>query len=616
MAGDGLNARPVTLTIIAMSMLLVIMAYLLHNFWVTAVLAAVAMIIWYALIASYIKARRDLLLISKLAESQKPRESLLANRLLGELALQGSEKKPFTMLASELLKTHFHLGRFVIMFRESDKYVPRIYYGMGKNDLVLLGINRITNAFNKIAENGVLTNNYDVCQLAFKHENQNDLIAAVAFHYSWGRAKSVFMVADDQHKVLSETLNDEEFNRVFWPGLDYNLKMTSKLYEKNMESRQIAQELGQAKKDIMGLNKELKNKLLDLQSFVKISNDLYSLFNEEQLFAGLKNIILEQFHAERAEILVPSGEGKFVIGAREDGVEDNFPKLSLDAESEFSTLLGRAPKPILLPLVGSGLRHNEHFLAEALGARIQVASSIRVGGQTACILLVGQKNDRSHYTNQDLDYLYILSNIASLALDNIHQYSTIEKLSYTDSMTGIFNYRYFYKRLSEEILRAKRYNRELALVIMDIDNFKSFNDNYGHQAGDFVLKQLSDLITKTIRSIDIVSRYGGEEFCIIMPDTGMNNCETFIERLRGQIADFKFESELFPAKVSISVSVGGAVYPHHASMPDRLIYCADMALLKAKSMGRNRAVIFQIEFAGDTNSTKESFNENRYGSIP
>jgi PleD family two-component response regulator len=101
-----------------------------------------------------------------------------------------------------------------------------------------------------------------------------------------------------------------------------------------------------------------------------------------------------------------------------------------------------------------------------------------------------------------------------------------------------------------------------------------------------------------------------------MPDTGMNNCEIFIERLRGQIADFKFESELFPAQVSISVSVGGAVYPHHSSVPDRLIYCADMALLKAKSMGRNRAVIFEMEFAGDANSTKGSFNENRQESIP
>jgi diguanylate cyclase (GGDEF)-like protein len=200
-------------------------------------------------------------------------------------------------------------------------------------------------------------------------------------------------------------------------------------------------------------------------------------------------------------------------------------------------------------------------------------------------------------------------------MENIHQYSTIEKLSYTDSMTGVFNYRYFYKRLSEEILRAKRYERELALVILDIDNFKLFNDNYGHQAGDEVLKQLSELITRTIRSIDVVSRYGGEEFCIIMPDTGIANCTVFIERLRFQIAEHKFESKLFERGNSISVSVGGAVFPHHAPTPDRIIYCADMALLRAKSLGRNRSVMYKPELSLETKTMEGGVDESRQESI-
>jgi diguanylate cyclase (GGDEF)-like protein len=181
---------------------------------------------------------------------------------------------------------------------------------------------------------------------------------------------------------------------------------------------------------------------------------------------------------------------------------------------------------VLLPLAGTGLKSDEPFLSAAIRAGFQVASAIKTNDQTAFILLLGEKRDKSQYSNLDLDFLSVISNIASLSMENIHQYSTIEKLSYTDSMTGVFNYRYFYKRLSEEILRAKRYERELALVILDIDNFKLFNDNYGHQAGDEVLKQLSELITRTIRSIDVVSRYGGEEFCIICgfrsPSTSSN----------------------------------------------------------------------------------------------
>jgi diguanylate cyclase (GGDEF)-like protein len=218
-------------------------------------------------------------------------------------------------------------------------------------------------------------------------------------------------------------------------------------------------------------------------------------------------------------------------------------------------------------------------------------------------LIDREKIDKSHYNDSNLDFLSIVSNIASLALENIRQYSTIEKLSYTDSMTGVFNYRYFYKRLNEETLRAKRFNRDLALVILDIDNFKLFNDNYGHQTGDFVLKRLAEIITRAIRSIDVVSRYGGEEFCIIMPDTNTANCEVFIERLRSEIAQFKLESDILKKDNVITVSVGGAVYPQHASTPDRIIYCADMALLKAKALGRDRAIMCRPEFINNIESS-------------
>jgi PleD family two-component response regulator len=100
-----------------------------------------------------------------------------------------------------------------------------------------------------------------------------------------------------------------------------------------------------------------------------------------------------------------------------------------------------------------------------------------------------------------------------------------------------------------------------------------------------------------------------------MPDTGISNCDVFIERLRSQIAEFRFESELFQKGSSISVSVGGAVYPHHAPAPDRLIYRADMALLKAKSLGRNRAVMYEPELAGEADPAKGNLDESRQESI-
>jgi diguanylate cyclase (GGDEF)-like protein len=451
-------------------------------------------------------------------------------------------------------------------------------------------------------------------RLAYKNDEVEQLTSPVAFCYSWGRSRSVLVIAEDPRGDFTQLVKDKEFNRIFWPGIEYVMRTSQKLFDRNSESRQVNQQLARARKDVAELERELKNKMIDIQSFVKVSNELYSLFNEEQLFQALTEMVRGQLHTPIAEIMAPSGEGKYTIRQASPG-ERPITRLALDSESELCELITKSPKPVLIPLAATGINRNEPFLNEAIAAGITAASAIRAGGKTACILLVGEKGDKAQYTGQDMDFLYAVSNIASLALDNIYQYSTIERLSYTDSMTGIFNYRYFYKRLNEEILRAKRYGRELGLVILDIDNFKSFNDNFGHQAGDLILQQLSDLITRTIRSIDVVSRYGGEEFCIIMPDTGFGNCAVFIERLRSQIAESEFESNLFPKGSSISISVGGAVYPHHASTPDRLIYCADMALLKAKSLGRNRAIMYEPDITMDAHPAEGGYNESHQESI-
>jgi diguanylate cyclase (GGDEF)-like protein len=159
-------------------------------------------------------------------------------------------------------------------------------------------------------------------------------------------------------------------------------------------------------------------------------------------------------------------------------------------------------------------------------------------------------------------------------------------------MTGLYNYRYFYKRFTEEVFRAKRFSRKLALVIFDIDDFKIYNDTYGHQAGDFLLKQLGELLSLTVRSIDVVSRYGGDEFCVIMPESDQDECFKFMERLRKAIMSYSFKDESVGQEHNVTVSLGGAIYPHDARTVDRIIYCADMALLKAKSLERNKSVMY------------------------
>lgn len=177
---------------------------------------------------------------------------------------------------------------------------------------------------------------------------------------------------------------------------------------------------------------------------------------------------------------------------------------------------------------------------------------------------------------------------------NAESFERIEELSYTDNLTGLANQRYFLKRLSEEISRAERYGRHLAFILFDLDELKVTNDTYGHLAGDDILRQLGDILRNSIRSIDVVARYGGDEFCVIMPEADQETCRGFMQRLQATIAGNEFLIEHVDGPLKCTVSLGGAIFPDHGKDSRELIHAADMALLRAKESGRNRSLIFEL----------------------
>lgn len=163
-----------------------------------------------------------------------------------------------------------------------------------------------------------------------------------------------------------------------------------------------------------------------------------------------------------------------------------------------------------------------------------------------------------------------------------------EKLAHTDGLTELYNYRFFQQLLAIELSRARRFQRPLALIMLDVDHFKSYNDLHGHQAGDGALRQLARLLKRSSRSYDLVARYGGDEFAIILPETGKSTAMEVAERIRSSIAARPIDGDGLVPATRVTASLGMASFPQDAGDESELIRKADGALYHAKARGRDR----------------------------
>jgi two-component system cell cycle response regulator len=185
-----------------------------------------------------------------------------------------------------------------------------------------------------------------------------------------------------------------------------------------------------------------------------------------------------------------------------------------------------------------------------------------------------------------------LSHLAGVFNDMVHRLregrAELERLSVTDELTGLANRRRLMAELERELRRSERHGRPFSILMLDVDRFKSFNDTYGHPAGDALLKRLANTLRKCVRDVDMVARYGGEEFLVMLPETPAADAAMVAERIRASTEADRFTPDGGSAALNVTVSIGSAAFPDDAKTPDTLIEAADQALYRSKESGRNR----------------------------
>ena len=236
--------------------------------------------------------------------------------------------------------------------------------------------------------------------------------------------------------------------------------------------------------------------------------------------------------------------------------------------------------------LGSGTPELEPAATEP-GVGNIFAVPLRSMGNVVGVLALYDRVDGKPFDEGDVESLGTLSTQASIAMDNVQLHQEAQRLSTTDALTGLWNFRYLSSSLGREIERANRFERPLAVLMLDIDHFKQVNDQHGHARGDAVLRELAHRVQEQIREVDTFARYGGEEFVVVLPETTVEGATQLAERICVAVRRELFRAE-GEESLEVTVSVGGAAFPAHGSSAATLMRAADRALYVAKNDGRDR----------------------------
>lgn len=315
--------------------------------------------------------------------------------------------------------------------------------------------------------------------------------------------------------------------------------------------------------------------------------------NAPETYSAIVEKIVSSLDAKRVSLLIYNEESKKLICKASSGLSQEFIGSPRLGEGIAGVVLERGE-----PLLIQDLRE-QAWVAERVHGNADSNSFISFpllsGGKRLGIINLTDRTSNQSFAASDLDWLKLFAPYAAAALERIDLYEKAQRfqlLAITDPLTGLLNRRYLEERFAQEIERSKRYQFPLSFVMMDIDSFKSFNDTFGHQAGDEVLRETALCIRNSLRNFDVAARYGGEEFIVVLPETDVTSATILAERLRKAVEQhFINERSRHPVTVSIGVSSLSKVLQNR----HQVIRAADQALYAAKKRGKNCVVVYNTE---------------------
>jgi len=324
-----------------------------------------------------------------------------------------------------------------------------------------------------------------------------------------------------------------------------------------------------------------QRKARQLEAINTIARQTTGVLEIDELLRKSCDVILESFSVDHVAILLNQGD-TLVLRAHKGKLTPRIPQ-----GGELSPGTGLCARAMQTgrPVVENDVLAVTGYVPGFAETRSELCLPLVSLGETLGVLTL-ESSHANAFQAGDLQPLESVADICAVAMQNARYVERVKQMAYVDGLTGMFNRRYFEMRIAEELERAKRYQGGFAVIMIDIDNFKRLNDDFGHLLGDEVLRQMSSIFGQNVRKADVACRYGGEEFVVITPHVAGESGMAIAEKLRRVCETWHFPG----VPRAVTISAGVASMPEQGVSRDELVRAADGALYAAKQAGRNRVV--------------------------